>query len=80
MLKSFGIEVADIAQLPRSVVDSAKSYLSGLETMDVDEDCESMKKIDDILDRIEKDKILNNDMIDSIFCWDLRGINFLHPH
>ena len=68
MLKSFGIEVADIAQLPRSVVDSAKSYLSGLETMDVDEDCESMKKIDDILDRIEKDKILNNDMIDSIFC------------
>lgn len=66
MLKSFGIEVADIAQLPRSVVDSAKSYLSGLESTDIDDESDEMKKVDNLLNTIERDKTFTAEMIDSL--------------
>jgi DNA mismatch repair protein MSH2 len=66
MLKSFGIEVADIAQLPRSVVDSAKSYLSGLECDEIDNESEEMKKADDILATVEREKKFTADMIESL--------------
>jgi DNA mismatch repair protein MSH2 len=56
--KSFGIEVANIAQLPESVVASAKVYLSELE-MNLSEtvaDESRMAKIDDLLEKIQNDK------------------------
>lgn len=64
MLKSFGIEVADIAQLPRSVVDSAKNYLSSLENTDIDD--EDMSKVDDMLNAVEKEKSFSMDMLESL--------------
>lgn len=62
MLKSFGIEVAAIAQLPSSVVDAAKNYLEGLET----KDCQQDEKVDAFLDKIKKDKAFTIDMIEAL--------------
>lgn len=62
MLKSFGIQVANIAQLPEDVVESAKLYLNELEANDDEnkgksiEDIEKIAKIDEFLERIQADK------------------------
>lgn len=64
MLKSFGIEVAAIAQLPDSVVNSAKSYLEGLETKECEGNDDT--KVDAFLDKIKKDKAFTIDMIEAL--------------
>lgn len=64
MTKSFGIQVATIAQLPESVISSAKRYLDELEVKDAeDEPSEKVAKIEDLLKRIEEDKNFDIDSL-----------------
>lgn len=60
MTKSFGIQVAEIAQLPATVVFSAKKYLNDLECSEFKTDnkynAEKCAKIDQLLENIKKEK------------------------
>lgn len=65
MTKSFGIQVADIAQLPKSVVTTAKKYLSELECSDFirESDPQRCLKIDEFLEKIKKDKTFDVNLL-----------------
>ncbi|CAG9799133.1 unnamed protein product [Chironomus riparius] len=69
MIKSFGIQVADIAQLPKSVVTTAKQYLSELECSDFisASDPQRCLKIDAYLEMIKKDKSFDFSLLASLF-------------
>ncbi|XP_070496738.1 DNA mismatch repair protein spellchecker 1 [Chironomus tepperi] len=68
MTKSFGIQVADIAQLPKSVVTTAKKYLSELECSDFirESDPHRCLKIDEFLEKIKKDKSFDINLLASL--------------
>lgn len=67
MTKSFGIEVADIAQLPKIVVQNAKLFLTELEIGEKAEEKtkgnEILEKVDSLLDKIKNDKTIDIDTI-----------------
>jgi DNA mismatch repair protein MSH2 len=67
MTKSFGIEVAEIAQLPEHIVNSAKIYLNELEMEDKDckENEQVLAKIDNLLEKAKSEK--NFKMLDTLF-------------
>jgi DNA mismatch repair ATPase MutS len=70
MTKSFGIEVADIAQLPKKIVNNAKKYLKELED-DIPENADETKvaEIDDFFEKIKSDKSFNvTAALDSLIC------------
>jgi DNA mismatch repair ATPase MutS len=66
MLKSFGVEVAAIAQLPESVVFAAKNYLEEIEIDDVADDEKNMAKVDELLEKIKKGQSYNLNMIEQL--------------
>jgi DNA mismatch repair protein MSH2 len=65
MTKSFGIQVANIAQLPESVVSAAKNYLSELEDVAeiAKESVEKSRKVEDLLKMIQENKDFDLDSI-----------------
>lgn len=63
MLKSFGIEVAEIAHLPEKVVKSAKKYLESLEPNENETDDE---KVENFLKKVKNDKMYTMEMIESL--------------
>lgn len=58
MIKSFGIQVAEIAQLPASVIASAKKYLNELECSELISEIDPEKncKIDELLENIQRNE------------------------
>lgn len=67
--KSFGIEVAEIAQLPKIVLDNAKNYLLEIEERDGDEQTDRNNyaiKIDEMLERIRNGDEFQLDMLTNI--------------
>jgi DNA mismatch repair protein MSH2 len=65
MLKSFGVEMAAIAQLPESVVNDAKNYLEEIEIDEAEHD--EMVKVDEMLDKLKNGQPYSFNMIQKLF-------------